>query len=174
MTPAPIIAGAFSCRHKPRPSFRSCGVNTLQEPKARVFQTQPDRETLSAPVVHTLIPVWSRARVRDNSFTSGGRGPLHRRRSRVEAKQMHSTTAQLPSRQRPCPYQPSCRPSNPDLHSCASTFLLTQISTHARPPYNPDLHSCASTFLLTQISTHAGVVLRSGRPVASQGVAFEN
>ena len=35
MAPAPIIAGAFSCRHKPRPSFRSCGVNTLQEPPKR-------------------------------------------------------------------------------------------------------------------------------------------
>ena len=41
---------------------------------------------------------------------AAGRGPLHRRRSRVEGKQMHSTTAQPSSRQRPCPYQPSCRP----------------------------------------------------------------
>ena len=41
--------------------------------------------------------------MRDNNFTSGGRSPLHGRRSRGEGMIMHSTAAQPPFRQRACP-----------------------------------------------------------------------
>ena len=48
--------------------------------------------------------------MRDNNFTSGGRGSLHGRHSRGEGMIMHSTAAQPPSRQRAFPSQPSCCP----------------------------------------------------------------
>jgi len=50
----------------------------------------------SHPDLHSCRPPYMeqgsyRARVRDNNFTSGGRGPLHGRRSRGEGMIMHST-----------------------------------------------------------------------------------
>ena len=69
--------------------------------------TRPFFTQISTHAVHRA---WSRARVRDNNFTSGGRGPLHGRRSRSEGIIMHSTAAQSPFRQRACPSQPSCCP----------------------------------------------------------------
>ena len=91
------VVGAHSSRYA-RPS--SC-VPATHGP------SNPDFHSCRPPPPRAAL-VWSRARVRDNSFTSGDHGPLHRRRSRVEGKQMHSTTAQPSSRQRACPYQPSC------------------------------------------------------------------
>ena len=76
------VVGAHSSRYA-RPS--SC-VPATHGP------SNPDFHSCRPPPPRAAL-VWSRARVRDNSFTSGGRGPLHRRRSRVEGKQMHSTNS---------------------------------------------------------------------------------
>jgi hypothetical protein len=48
--------------------------------------------------------------VRDNNFTSGGRGPLHGRRRPRRRYNNAFYSSPPPSRQRACPSQPSCCP----------------------------------------------------------------
>jgi hypothetical protein len=71
--------------------------------------------------------------VRDNNFTSGGRGSLHGRHSRGEGMMMHSTAAQPPSRQRVCPSQPSCCP----VHR-RSYFRMVDTEFDAVPELEPN------------------------------------
>ena len=67
--------------------------------------SQPHTALLTQTSTHAVHLVWSRARVRDNSFTRGGRGPLHRRRSRVEGKTnaFYNSPALFPTTPMPLP-----------------------------------------------------------------------
>jgi hypothetical protein len=114
-------------RTSPGMLLRVAGCSRLASRYTTQLLSQPHAALLTQISTHAVHCAWSRARVRDNNFTSGGRGSLYGRHSRGEGMTMHSTAAQPPSRQRAFPSQPSCCP----VHR-RSSFRWTLSSTRYR------------------------------------------
>ena len=86
-------------------TFAGCSRYTTQ------LLSQPHAALLTQISTHAVHCAWSRARVRDNNFTSGGRGSLHGRHSRGEGMMVHSTyILQQPS---PLPDNAHAPPNHP-------------------------------------------------------------